>query len=233
VVSQVCVFHAVSYFGESVVIIHKCKQGSDEWERLRKGKATASEFHRIITPSQLKLSSGAKDYAIQKAAEILGLDSPRQEPGYWMERGTELEPLAFAEFCEKVLPAEHVGFIQLHEGASVGCSPDGLVGDDSLLEIKCPKAETLIEWILNGELPSQYRLQVQGEMWVTGRSSCHFWGWHPEIEPFHLEINRDPKVIGALDNVMGEFQKMVRSIVALIKKRPVSHMTYQTEEVSL
>jgi predicted phage-related endonuclease len=215
------------------MIIHKCKQGSEEWERLRKCKATASEFHRIVTPAQLKLSSSAKKYAVEKAAQILGLESEQPPPSYWMERGTELEPQAFAEFCRTVAPAQQVGFVVPFRDAMVGCSPDGLVGDNAVLEIKCPKAETLIEWILEGQLPDQYRLQVQGEMWITDRPLCYFYGWHPEIEPMLIKVERDESVIDALTECVPKFMEIVESILKVVKKRPVSHMTYQTEEVSL
>jgi putative phage-type endonuclease len=217
------------------MIIHHVRQGSEEWEELRKGKATASEFGRIVTPTQLKFAAGAKTYAIQKAAEILGIASPPTVPTKWMDQGTEYEPLAFDEFTRTISPAIQVGFIQPFENASIGASPDGLVGSDAVLEIKCPKAETLIEWIIDGELPSEYRLQVQGELWVTGRSHCHFYGWHPEIEPFHLVVERDPKVMWALDNALPRFLNMVAEILGKVNKRQsfVTSTRYQAEEASL
>jgi len=212
------------------MIIHHVKQGSEQWENLRRGKATASEFGRIVTPAQLKFASGAKTYAIQKAAEILGVFSPQTTPTFWMERGSEMEPLAFEEFSRTIEPAVAVGFIQPFEGAMIGCSPDGLVGDDEVLEIKCPSAEVLIEWILDGELPKDYRLQVQGELWVTGRTRCHFYGWHPEIDPFHLVVGRDEDVMAALDDALPKFLELVTSIISKVKTRRAAVTQYTPDE---
>jgi len=216
-------------------MIYNVRQGSEEWERLRKGRATASEFDRIVTPAKLKFAAGARSYAIQKVAELLNIDSPQQAPSYWMERGSELEPHAFREFCETIAPAEPVGFVTLDDLPMVGCSPDGFVGDDGILEIKCPKAETLIEWLFTGGLPSEYRLQVQGELWVTGRTIGHFFAWHPEIEPMHVVVDREPEVIEAFEECMPKFLKMVNDILGSVKRRPsvLLETSYEAEEMEL
>jgi putative phage-type endonuclease len=216
-------------------MIYNVRQGSEEWEQLRRSRATASQFHRIITPAKLQLASGARSYAIEKAAEILGIESERMVPSFWMERGTELEPQAFAEFARTVQPAEQVGFVTLDEIPMIGCSPDGLVGNNGILEIKCPKSETLIEWILDGVLPSQYRMQVQGEMWITGRSAGHFFGWHPEIEPFHIVVERDEKVIAAFEEHLPVFLGMVKDVLDQVRRRPsvLLETSYEAEEMEL
>ena len=121
-----------------------CPQGSEIWEAVRHGKATASEIKRIITTSQLKPSTQSKRYAIECACELQGIATPKHPPTFAMERGLELEPVAADEY-QKIYPSynlEHVGFVLPDDrhftAAGVcgwGCSPDRLVNDDGLLEL--------------------------------------------------------------------------------------------------
>ena len=72
-----------------------------------------------------------------------------------------------------------------------GGSPDGLVGDDGLIEIKCPKASTLISYHAGKALPNQYKPQVQGLLMISGRDWCDFFAWHPGLKPFLLRVHAD------------------------------------------
>lgn len=200
--------------------VHVFEQGSEQWEQIRKGKATASRFGDIVTPKTLKLSASSQRYAAELVAERLGVESPDELPSYWMQWGTEAEPYAIDEFRRSTgQPVERVGFIELNDGC--GCSPDGLVGDDSIIEVKCPKPETLIRWQLNGELPSEYRMQVLGSLWVTGRERCHFWAWHPRIKPMHLVIDRDAEVMDAFDELIPAFVESVKVMASCITTRSI------------
>jgi hypothetical protein len=93
----------------------------------------------------------------------------------------------------------------------------------------------LIEWLFTGGLPSEYRLQVQGELWVTGRSFGHFFGWHPEIEPMYVVVEREPEVIEAFEECMPKFLKMVNDILGSVKRRPsvLLATSYEAEEMEL
>ncbi len=199
--------------------IHNVTQGSEDWEQVRKGKATASQFHRIITPKRLSIASGAATYAAELVAERMGVESVDFEPTYWMQWGTECEEHAKAEFSRTFAPVEDVGFVTLDEQSQCGCSPDGFVGDDELIQIKCPKPETLIGYLAENKLPDAYRIQVQGELWVTGRHRSHFYGWHPEIEPFHIVVDRDEKVIAALESAMPSFLQLVDKMCERVRTR--------------
>jgi predicted phage-related endonuclease len=217
------------------MIVHRFPQGSEQWEQIRKGKATASEFSRIITPAKLQFAASAKTYAAEKVAEILGVESPPPPPSYWMDRGTELEQYARNEFAESTGRSVHeVGFVMPSEDSRFGASVDGLVDDEAILEIKCPKAEELILWHDFGVIPRDYVLQIQGGLLATGLSKAFFIGWHPEIEPLILEAHRDEKIIEKLEDGLQKFTVMVDSLLFKIKRRTAARLqtAYQAEEVS-
>lgn len=208
------------------LVVHNMRQGSEEWDAIRRGKATASCFDRIVTPAKLQFGSGAKSYACEKVAEILGVDSTPPPPSFWMERGIEMEPFARQELSERLgQTITEVGFIQPFEGARWGCSLDGIVADGTIIETKCPKAETLIGYHAAEVLPAEYRIQVQAELWMTGSSCCHFMAWHPEIEPFYIPVYPDQFCFDAFELALPEFIALVDSILAKVTRRANQHPT--------
>ncbi len=201
------------------ITIHTMHQDSDAWDEIRRGKATSSRFSEIVTPAQLKLSSSATRYAAELVAERLGIASPKPEPTYWMERGLEAEQHALGEFQDVTkTQVQQVGFIET-QGYDVGCSPDAIVDGHALVEIKCPKVETLIKWHAAGELPRDYVMQVQGQLWVTGASCCYFFAWHPELQPLLIEVPPDEKVHAALGEHMIAFLQTVNEMQSRVTAR--------------
>lgn len=200
--------------------IHHFDQGSEQWEQIRKGKATSSRFSDIVTPKKLELSASSQKYAALLIAERLAVESQPFHGTYWMDNGMESEPYAVSEFERtQNVEVERVGFIELND--DIGCSTDGLIGENEVLEVKCPKAETLIQWQLNGAVPSEYTLQIQGALWITERTHCHFWAWHPQITPMHMIVGRDENVIEALSNIVPAFMESVKAMAKCIQTRPV------------
>lgn len=174
-----------------------CEQGSQEWVDARLGIPTASQFHRIITPKTLKPSGQADKYAAELIAEWM-IGFPFDKGGTaLMERGKELEVKAVQFYeLETGNKTEKIGFCLRDDGA-VGASPDRLVGADGLLEIKCPGPVQHILYLLSG-LDADYRCQVQGQLWITGRQWLDFLSYHPDMPDFRVRVERDETFIAAL-----------------------------------
>lgn len=185
--------------------IHNVEQGSDEWHAVRLGIPTASEFAKILTPTG-KLSAQAEAYANKLVAEKLaGKRLESFEGNDWTERGNELEAAAVSYY--EVLTdstTEKVGFVTAGE---CGCSPDRLVGDDGLLEIKCPAPHTHVHYMLTGKIEQKYTPQVQGQLMITGRKWCDLLSYHPDLPPVLIRIERDEDYIEALRGAIKELNK--------------------------
>ena len=157
------------------------EQGSDEWLQIRLGVATASNFSKIVT-SKGEIAKPHTEYALKLASETL-LEEP--EDSYKsadMERGNELEPLAREAYEEyNFCQVKEVGFM-LSDCKNFGYSPDGLVGKDGLIEIKCPKANNHAKYLAGKKCPTEYIAQVQGGLMISGRKWCDFVSYHPDFK---------------------------------------------------
>ena len=170
--------------------IINCQQQTEEWDAWR-NRPTASEFHSFVTPARGDYSAQATAYAAKIIAKRLGVytESP---PTYWMDWGCEQEPNARHAYTTQTgREVREVGFIIPDGTDSYGGSPDGLVGEDGLLEIKCPAPETLISYHAAGELPMKYKPQIQGLLLISERAWCDFFVFHPELTPFLLRVGPD------------------------------------------
>lgn len=176
------------------MIIHDCIQGTDDWHKLRLGKVTASRFSDAMAGGAGKTR---KAYMIKLIAERLTGEPQEGYTNAVMQRGNEIEPHA-REYYNLLndITVKEVGFVELDE--NIGASPDGLVGEEGLLEIKCPNSATHIEYLLAGKLPATYKRQVQGQLWVTDREWCDFVSYDPRVtsRPYFCErIDRDNEYI--------------------------------------
>lgn len=167
------------------MIIHEVEQRSEEWYALRAGRPTASEFSKIVQ-SDGKPSKSASGYALTLAAEMFaGKPVDAWEGNAWTERGREMEEAALSlySFAHGVT-ANPVGFIT-DDAKTMGCSPDGLIGDDGMVEVKCLKAENHVKAILyfqkNGRCPTDYVQQTQGQILIAERGWCDLVFYHPEL----------------------------------------------------
>lgn len=182
--------------------IHEVEQRSDEWYALRAGMPTASEFSKIVT-SKGEPSKSAAGYAITLANEMFaGKPVDAWEGNAWTERGREMETRAIElyEFAHD-LDIVPVGFVTDDKG-EMGCSPDGLVGSEGLIEVKCLKGENHTKAILyfqkHGRCQPDYIQQAQGQMMICGRAWCDVVFYNPELPMLTIRMTPDKDVQYAL-----------------------------------
>ncbi len=194
--------------------IHDCVQGSAEWLTLRAGVVTASELHRLVTPKfKIKTGDGPHTYMCEKLAEAwTGMPLPQTQSFGALEQGTilEEEALPFYELTTG-RTIQRVGFITRDDGR-VGCSPDGLLSTDPLLEswnsgieIKCPQAQTHVGYLLEDDVPEEYLTQVHGCMLVTGYSEWQFMSYRRGFPPLLLTVKRDEEIQKVLTTAIALF----------------------------
>ncbi len=186
------------------------KQNTDEWLRARAGIPTASEFDNLITPEWKNRTGGMPEtYLYRKLCEkVMGM--PLQSGGaaagsFHTDQGSIMENEALPWFMfEHDMQVDRVGFVTTDDGR-VGCSPDGLIGEDGGIEAKCPAPDTHLKYLLHGEVPKQYLAQVHGSMFVTGRAWWYFLSYSRQFPPFVLKVQRDEKIVAALKDTLGRF----------------------------
>ena len=198
------------------LIILNCEQGSEAWHQARLGIPTASQFDRIITASGTA-SKQATGYLAELLAEHITGQAEDNYQSADMQRGVELEPAARACYeLETGHDVVQVGGVYLDEAKNIMASPDGLIaGMRRGLEIKSPKLSTHIRYILEDGLPTQYVLQVQGGMWVTGYDEWDFVSYCPEYDaqPIYIKtIKRNTALIVQMDKHIRAFSARLENL---------------------
>jgi len=200
------------------VIHHNVKQGTEEWLALRRGIPTASNFDRIITSSG-KRSASAFEYA----GELLGVwydgEAIDEASSSFMDRGKDLEPRARDWYSFEYADAVPCGFFTDDLGRW-GASPDGLVGIDGMVEIKCLALHNHIAEMLREKPPNDYFVQMQGQMFVTGRKWCDRVFYHPHLKPVVYRMERDEAFI---EKLAGELE-WFSGLLAKWKAENVKHI---------
>jgi putative phage-type endonuclease len=192
------------------------EQGTEEWFRVRMGKITASNFATAMAKGRGGGESKTRTTLMHRLiAERLTNEPQETYRNGAMEWGTETEPAArdyYGAINDCIV--KQVGFVEHTE--YIGCSPDGMVGDDGLLEIKCPNSATHIGYILADKLPACYKAQVQGQLWVTKRKWCDFVSYDPRVSKrpyWSTRVERDQKYIDLLECSVGDFATDMRMII--------------------
>ncbi|MEI6590178.1 MAG: lambda exonuclease family protein [Verrucomicrobiota bacterium] len=200
------------------------EQGTPEWHELRRGKVTASRVADILAKTKTGTSVSRQNYLIELA---LQRTTKTIEPSYTnaaMEWGTATEPQARVAYEVSTNNfVDQVPFIDHPKIQGFGCSPDGLVGADGLLEIKCPNSATHWEYFKAKEPPKKYFIQMQAQMSVTGAKWCDFVSFDPRMpersQLLIVKIPRDAEFILYMEAEINQFLEEVSTEVKLMENQ--------------
>ena len=192
--------------------IINCEQRSPEWFASRSGVPSASEFDKIVT-SDGSPSKQRTKYLYELVGQKLGALPEESYTNKAIENGILRESEAREMYSRDVKPVNEVGFCIHDEG--YGASPDGLVEEDGMIEIKCPVLSTHIEYLIKQKLPTDYVQQVQGQLLVTGRKYNDFISYYPNLKPLVVRVYRDEVFISRLRS---ELLKFIQELNELTEK---------------
>lgn len=182
----------------------ECEQGSDLWLEARRGKVTSSMFAAATSKGEGKTKH---TYMCKLLAERLTGNLVENYTNSKLDWGKEHEAAARAMYSfETGLEVVQVGFVR--NGEHIGASPDGLVGDDGMVQFKCPDSHTHISYLLKKTTPTTYLKQIQGEMWCCGRLWSDFVSFDPHNpykDIFIVRVHRDEEFIRKLAEGVNEF----------------------------
>ena len=205
----------------SVTVHADMVQGSGHWLAARCGLLTASEFDRIITPT-LKVAANAKERAHlwELAAQRI---SKYVEPSYIgdaMLRGFDDEIRARDLYSKTYAPVTECGFVTNDAwGFTLGCSPDGLVGDDGLIECKSRaqkfQVQTIVDYFSDGTAPSDFMLQVQGQLLITERKWCDLISYSGGLPMVAMRIEPDLEIQDAIVEAAAKFEARINEVVGI------------------
>ena len=187
------------------MLLLEVEQGSPEWLAARRGIPTASCFDKIVTTKGEPSKSRTK-YLYQLAGERITGGTDDSFRSKFMQRGNDVEAEARA-FYELIYDrtVQRVGICYKDESKRIACSPDGLVGKKGGVQIKCPSMAEHIGYLLSSQLPTEYFVQVQGELYVTDRDWWDFISYYPGLRGFVVRVKRDEKFINSLSHELNVF----------------------------
>lgn len=194
--------------------IYNFEQRSDEWYAIRRGKITASNAETIIANGK-----GLETYIYNLMAEYYSSAEKENYINADMQRGIDLEPEAKIEFQFYTgLDIKEVGCVELNE--YILASPDGLIGDDGLIEIKCPNDSIYFKLLLSNNIKPEYIAQMQMQMYVTDRQYCYFVSYNPNFEKslYIKKINRDKEMIDKLKKGLERGTELIKEIKENFRK---------------
>ena len=180
------------------------EQGTQEWFSARAGKVTASRISDLMARTKTGYSSSRENYMAQLIVEKFTGGASESFTSTAMQWGTEQEPFARAAYeARQSVFVDEVGFIPHPSIEGAGASPDGLVEDDGLVEIKCPNTSTMINTIINETVPAKYFAQMQMQIACTQRQWCDYAVFDPIMpsggQLFIKRIERDDEFVADME----------------------------------
>ena len=199
------------------------EQRTDEWFAQRLGKVTASRVADVIAKTKTGQAASRDNYATQLILERLTNNKEEFFKSLAMQWGTDTEPMARQAYeVKRNVFVDEVGFIDHPTIDMSGASPDGLVGENGLVEIKCPESKTHMEYLMSGKPPPKYIPQMMWQMACTGREWCDFVSFDPRfpenLQILVVKVEYDPKYVKMLELEITQFLDEVNKKVEILRK---------------
>ena len=203
-------------------------QGTTEWFAARCGKVTASRVADVIAKTKTGYSTSRDNYMAQLVCERMTGKPAESFSNSAMQWGTDTEPFARAAYeATQGVMVEEVGFVRHPTIEWAGASPDGLVGDDGCIEIKCPNTLTMIETLLSQKVPGKYFAQMQFQLACTGRKWCDYVVFDPRMpakaQLFVRRVDRNDEYIAEIEaeivKFLAEVESQVQKLNAIIESK--------------
>ena len=201
------------------------EQRTDEWFSARLGKVTASRMADVTAKTRNGWGASRANYKSELVCERLTGKPTQSFISAPMQWGIDTEPQARAayEWLRDATVVEEVGFVPHPTIEMTGASPDGLVGDDGMLEIKCPNTNTHLDLLLTNKIPDKHIKQMQWQMACAGRAWCDYASFDPrlpnEMQLHVIRIKRDDEMIAELEEAVVEFLAEVDETVAQLSRQ--------------
>lgn len=203
-----------------MLTVYDCEQGSEDWFRARMGIPTASEFGTVLAPRAGSEGKMRRTYLHKLAGEIITGEPMERYGNAHMDRGHEMEAEARSlyAFMSDADPTQ-IGFLR---NGQKGCSPDSLIGDAGMLEIKTKLPHLLIDCILKDDFPAEHKAQCQGALWVAEREWVDIAVYWPRMPLFVKRAYRDEEYISKLSDAIDAFNADLAAVVDRIKAYGIS-----------
>ena len=205
-------------------MVQTVQQGTAEWHELRRGKVTASRVADILARTKSGASASRQNYLIELALQRVTKTIEESYTNAAMQHGVDTEPQARVAYeVASFNFVDQVPFIDHPTIDWFGCSPDGLVGSDGLIEIKCPNSATHWSYVKEGKPPQKYIIQMQAQMSVTGAKWCDFVSFDPRMPErsklLIINVPRDPEFILYMETEINQFLSEVEAEVKLMESK--------------